>query len=51
MDSKQHWKLKKQCKECLVLIWIRALLSAAAEIKTLEGREMLVSSNFWFGFV
>ena len=25
-----------------MLIWIRALLSTAAEIKTLEGREMLV---------
>ena len=25
-----------------MLIWIRALLSIAAEIKTLEGREMLV---------
>ena len=25
-----------------MLIWIRALLSAAAEIKTFEGREMLV---------
>ena len=25
-----------------MLIWIRALFSAAAEIKTLEGREMLI---------
>ena len=25
-----------------MLIWIRALLSTAAEIKTLEGKEMLV---------
>ena len=25
-----------------MLIWLRALLSTAAEIKTLEGREMLV---------
>ena len=25
-----------------MLIWIRALLSTAAEIKTLDGREMLV---------
>ena len=25
-----------------MLVWIRALLSTAAEIKTLEGREMLV---------
>ena len=29
-------------QEWLMLIWIRALLSTAAEIKTLEGREMLV---------
>ena len=42
MDDKQHWKFMKWCKEWLMLIWIRALLSTAAEIKTLEGREMLV---------
>ena len=29
-----------------MLIWIWALFSTAAEIKTLEGREMLVCLNF-----
>ena len=32
----------KKCKEWLMLIRIRAVLSTAADIKTLEGREMLV---------
>ena len=36
----------KQSEVYLVLTLIRALLSAAAEIKTLEGKEMLVGLIF-----
>ena len=39
MDGKQH---RKFMEEWLMLIWIRVLLTTAAEIKTLEAREMLV---------
>ena len=34
--------IESLCKEWLMLNGIRALLSTAAEIKTLKGREMLV---------
>ena len=40
MYSQNRFYSSNLCKEWLMLIWIRALLSTAAEINTLEGRDV-----------